>query len=109
MIQVALRFKIWTWIAEPLGYFLLKILAQSAPAWIQNYIGLLSPPWSEPPNLFLRQWVESTLPLLAVSYRIKTHLVNTCLIFTTDSIKSIEKSGNAGWDPNLYFHQIISV
>ena len=77
MIQVALKFKIWIWIAEPLGYSLLRSLAQSDYAWIQNRIVLLSPPWSRPPNLLLRPWVVSILSFVSVSYRIKTHLVDT--------------------------------
>ena len=108
MIQVAYKFKIWTWIAEPLGYSLLRSLAQSDPSRKQNHIGLLSPPWSGPPNLLLSQWVESIFSLLAVSYGIRAHLSDTRLIITTvGSIKFIEKSGNAAWYQNLTFPKII--
>ena len=108
MIQVAFKFKIWTWIAEPLGYSLLRSLAQSDPSRKQNHIGLLSPPWSGPPNLLLSQWVESIFSLLAVSYGIRAHLSDTRLIITTvGSIKFIEKSDNAAWYQNLTFPKII--
>ena len=97
MIQVALKFKIWIWIAEPVGYSLLRSLAPSDASRKQNHIRLLSPPWSGSPNLLLSQWVESIFSLLVVSYRIKTRLGKTRLIFTpVGSIKFIEKSGNAG-------------